>query len=98
MRESIARFAHRTKCKDGKRRRKVVTSPARERDAPPASALAMKPASSGMSPAFMPQRTISGVPSLSPFTSPSTGAIGRPMPQVRMLACRSVFAAAWPPP
>jgi hypothetical protein len=35
-----------------------------------------------MSSGVIPRRTISGVPIRSPFTSPSTGATGSPIPQV----------------
>ena len=79
-------------------RRKAVVSAATA-----SGALAVRPrvasgASSSMSPTPMPQRTISGVPSRSPLTSPATGATGRPMPQDSRLARRSRLAAACPPP
>ena len=56
------------------------------------------PASSPISAAVNPRRTISGVPIRSPFMSPATAAIGNPMPQARILARRRCFAAACPPP
>ena len=60
-------------------------------DASPCSAATMRLASSGMSAAVIPQRTISGVPSRSPDHSLPPG---RPMAQAKMLASRSV-SAAW---
>ena len=85
-----------TKCSRLKRRRKAVTS-ATARRLVARSPRAISAASSGMSHRHAPAHDLRRAEAQAVHVAVD-GAIGRPMPQVRMLARRSRFAAAWPPP